>query len=115
MVRFMIKIDFYSNGMEINGHSHIVTCSEVSMFSWFLQAIIWEVDKTSTYYSTKVNNPENPNEGKTKFRFDKSNEKALWTFEMFRESIKYFRNHKVDSKDWGNMEVIINFIDADLG
>ena len=110
----MIKIDFYNNGMEINGHSNIVTCSEVSMFAWFLQAIIWEVDNTSTYYTNPLDNPQNPNEGKTKFTFDKSNEKALWTFEMFRDSMKYFRKHKVEDGTWGDSEVIVNFIDKDL-
>ena len=109
----MIKIDFYNNGMEINGHSENCICSQVSMFSWFLQAIIWEVDNGSKYYTSSLDNHENPNEGKTTFKFDKNNEKALWTYEMFRESMKYFRNHKVNDKEWEENDVVVNFIDAE--
>ena len=110
----MIRIDFYNNGLEINGHAHPEICVQVSMFSWFLQAIVWEVDTTSTYYASSVNNKENPNEGRTVFKLDKSNEKALWTYKMFRESMKHYRNHKVNDKEWTESDVSINFIDTDI-
>ncbi len=110
----MIKIDFYNNGLKINGHAHSEICAQVSMFSWFLQAITWEVDNTSNYYTSSVDNKENPNEGRTEFKFDKSNEKALWTYEMFRESMKYYRNHKVNDKEWKETDVVIIFIDEEL-
>jgi hypothetical protein len=110
----VIKIDFYNNGLTINGHAESEICVQVSMFSWFLQAIVWEVDNTSDYYASSVDNKENPNEGRTEFRFDKSNEKALWTYEMFRESMKYYRNHKVKDKEWNETDVVVNFIDAEL-
>lgn len=110
----MVKIDFYNNGLEINGHTHPEICAQVSMFSWFLQAIVWEVDKTSYYYTSILDNPENPNEGKTIIKFDKSNEKALWTYEMFRESMKYFRNHKVNDGEWEETDVVVSFVDAEL-
>lgn len=92
----MITIKLYKNGYEIIGHTHPLICGEVSLLAWNLANTFCRVDPNHIYYSSAVDNSDNPDEGYTYLIFNTENDKAVWLYDEYKHNLKLWAEH-----EWG--------------
>jgi hypothetical protein len=105
----MINIEVFNNGVKIKGHAEQHICSEVSILAWYLANTLSRQGIESAYYSTLVDNPENPAEGLTYLIINPNDKESVWQFNNYKH------NMGVWAKDqWPETAVKIIQKDCDL-
>jgi len=106
----MIKINVYKNGYEINGHSSIKTCAEVSLLAWACANTIYnKYDEGSRLYQSAKDNKDNINEGYSWMIFDVNIDGAIRVFEEWKHNLEVCMEHL-----WEPTDVTVRYVDEIL-
>lgn len=86
-----IRVTFYKNGFEINGHSQLEVCGQVSILAWSCSNMIIKHDPHCDWYTS--DHDGRPDVGYTHLTFNTKIEQAKWLFDLFKQNIAVWAEH----------------------